>query len=57
MKQEDYVSLEVAKLLKEKDYNKPSRYYYHKDDGKFMEAFTLICNEIRCSRMCFHYIS
>lgn len=44
MKQEDYVTLEVAKLLKEKGYNEPSEYYYRKDNGQFMEADGYLCN-------------
>lgn len=49
MKQEDYVSFEVAKLLKEKGYAEPSKYYYRKfekyeqalNEG-IKEAFKLI---------------
>lgn len=44
MKQEDYVTLEVAKLLKEKGYNEPSKYYYRKDNGQFMKTDGYLCN-------------
>lgn len=42
----DYVTFDVAKLLKEKGYDKPSKYYYRKDDGNFMEAFSLLYNDM-----------
>lgn len=44
MKEEDYVSLEVAKLLKEKGYNEPSKYFYRKDDGKLSLTSGMINN-------------
>lgn len=46
MKQEDYVSFEVAKLLKEKGYNEPSKYYYCKDDNKFTYSGLILRNSI-----------
>ena len=40
MKQEDYVSFEVAKLLKEKGYNEYCDAYYHNDEGEGYENLT-----------------
>lgn len=46
MKQKDYVSFEVAKLLKEKGYDEPSKYYYRKGDNKFTYTALALRNSI-----------
>ena len=40
MKQEDYVSFEVAKLLKEKGYDEFCNAYYHNDNDKAYKKLT-----------------
>jgi len=37
---EDYVSFEIAKLLKEKEFDEACHAYYHEDDGKLIESYS-----------------
>ena len=45
MKEKDYVTYEVAILLKEKGYNEPCKYYFRNYDKKFMESNGLLYNK------------
>lgn len=52
MKREDYVSLEVAKLLKEKNYDVPTREYYSFDKNKLEYGVFCVENNKRNGDFC-----
>lgn len=49
MKEEDFVSFEVAKLLKEKGYNEPTRSYYSNNETVYFPGVFELTNEDRKS--------